>query len=244
MAHRTDTRQQTIFLHQGVTLDFAEPRNLKITLAAGTCRWFFPSHWHLLHQGCHAITNVKGRLLLSSSTPYGGSGSEKSGPGSRSAIRGGDVHSWSSYEPDQEFIALLESEDEVLYRNAVSAILDADRFPFLSTTPLWFRILYYSLAFSPAAQRALNNKALWIQLQTMYCTHDMGVQYGSFPAPFIYWITHPFRFLEKPPTWVFNVQWWSVFAITKTVQRSCYWFSRLFLGMEAEYVEYTPHSLD
>lgn len=244
MARRTDTRQQAVFQHQGVTLDFAQPENLKITLAAGTSRWCFPPHWHLLHHGCHGITSAQGRLLLSSATPYGGSGTESSPPGSRIAIRRGDYHSWSSENPAQELIALLESEDEMLYRNAISAILDADRFPFLSTTPFWIRVLYYSLAFSPAAQKAMIDKLLWIQLQMMYYTHDLGIWYGSIHAPFIYWITHPFRPLERPPNWVYDVEWRSIFAISKAIQSPCYWFGTLFLGMKAEYVEYTPHSQD
>jgi hypothetical protein len=135
-------------------------------------------------------------------------------------------------------IALLESEDEVLFRNAISAVLDANRFPFLSTT----QVLYSLLAFSPTAQKAMNNKLLWKQLQMMYYSHGLGVRYGSIHAPFIYWITHPFRLLERPPNWVYNVEWWSIFAISKAVQRSCYWFVTLLLGMKAEYVEYTPHS--
>jgi hypothetical protein len=88
----------------------------------------------------------------------------------------------------------------------------------------------------------MNSKLLWIQLQMMYYSHDLGVRYGSIRAPFIYWITHPFRFLERPPNWVYDVEWWSIFAISKAVQRSCYWFGTLLLGMKAEYVEYTSHS--
>jgi hypothetical protein len=138
---------------------------------------------------------VQGRLLLSSETPYGGSSTTDSPPNSRIPIRREDHHSWSSNSSDQDLIVLLESEDEVLYRNAISAVLDANRFPFLSTTPFWIRTLFPLLAFSPVAQKAMDNKLLWIQLQMVYYSHDFRVRYGSIHGPFIYWITHPFRFL-------------------------------------------------
>ncbi|KAF2427783.1 hypothetical protein EJ08DRAFT_651205 [Tothia fuscella] len=188
------------------------------------------------------MTSVQGRLLLSYETPYGGSGTVSSPPGDPIDIPRGDHHGWWTDTPSQKLIVLLETEDEILYRNAIRAILDADRFPFLSTTPFWVRMLYSSLAFSPAAQKAMKYKILWIQLQMMYYTHDLGVWYGGIDAPFIYWITHPFNILERPPNWTYDVKWWSIFVVSKAVQRLCYWTGRLFLRMKAGYVEYTPHS--
>jgi hypothetical protein len=75
---------------------------------------------------------------------------------------------------------LLETEDEVLYRNTSSAVLDAELFPILPSTPLWVRLLYSLLAFSPAAQRLMIAKLLWIQLQIIYFTHDLREYHGTF----------------------------------------------------------------
>jgi len=240
MTQRTDTRQQTVFRHQNVTLDFVNPGALKITLAAGTTKWFIPPHWHLLHHGCSGITCLQGRLLLTSATPYGGNGTESCPPGSHIDIRHRDFHNWGSQNPDQELSVELETDDEVLYRNATSAILDADRFPFFSSTPYWVRLLYALMAFSPAAQRFMIDRLLRVQLQMMYFAHDFGIDHGGIHFPFIWWITHPYRLLERPPNWVYDVEWRSIFIISKATQGACYWFGRLFLGMKAEYAEYTP----
>jgi hypothetical protein len=82
MTQRTDTRRQTVFRHpdQGVTLDFVEQRKIKFMLAAGS-RWRSPYHWHMLHDGCSRITCLQGRMLVTTETPYGGSGSSAGGPG-------------------------------------------------------------------------------------------------------------------------------------------------------------------
>lgn len=162
---------------------------------ASTAPWV---PWH--HQRARSSASSAPQLPTAATAP------KNSTTGSRIAIRREDYHNWSSYNPAQDLIALLESEDEMLYRNAISAVLVADRFPFLSTTPFWIRILYSSLAFSSAAQKAMKDKLLWIQLQMMYYTHDLRVWYGSIHAPFIYWITHPFSPLERPPNWTYDVE--------------------------------------
>jgi hypothetical protein len=134
---------------------------------------------------------------------------------------------------------LLEAEDENLYRNTSSAILDATRFPFLSSTPFWVQPLYSLLAFSPAAQRLMIARLLWIQLQMMYFAHDFRVHHGSVHAPYLWYLTHPYSF-GRPPNWVFDIEWWSIGVISTATQRTCYWLGRLFLGIKAEYLEYTP----
>jgi hypothetical protein len=80
---------------------------------------------------------------------------------------------------------------------------------------------------------------LWIQLRMMYFAHDFCLYNGSVDAPLLWQITHPFC-IERPPEWVFNINWWSIDVISKLTQRECYWLGRLFLGMKAEYPEYTP----
>ena len=240
MAQRTDTRHQTVFRqpNQGVILEFVEQNKIKFTLAAGS-RWRSPHHWHELHDGCRRISCLQGRMLVTTETPHGGSGSSDGGPGTYEVIRPGDLHIWSSQNPDHELIVLLETEDDILYRNMSSAILDAIRFPFLSSTPFWVQLLYSLLAFSPAAQRLMLARLLWIQLQMMYFAHDFWMHHGSINAPYLWHLTHPYSF-ERPPNWVFDIEWWSIGVISTATQRACYWMGRLFLGMKAEYLEYTP----
>jgi len=242
MTQRTDTKRQSIFHHpdQGVTLSFIEPNQIRFTLLAAK-KWRSPYHWHVLHDGCHRITCLQGSLHLTTATPYGGSATDSVGAGTSIVIPPRDHHAWSAgkQESDQELIVLLESEDEILYRNTSSATIDADRFPSLSSTPLWVKLLYSLLAFSPTAQRSMIARLLWIQLQIIYFAHDFCAYHGSVHAPFFWFITHPFS-LERPPNWIFNIEWWSVGVISNITQRACYWFGSLFLGMKAEYPEYTP----
>jgi hypothetical protein len=148
MNQRTDARHQTVF-HQpnkGVTLEFVEQNKIKFTLAAGS-RWRFPYHRHELHNGCRRISCLHGRMLVTTETPYGGSGSSTGGPGTYDVIRPGDLHIWSSQGPDQELVVLLETEDDILNRNTSSAILDAIRFPFLSSTPFGYNCCTPCLTF-------------------------------------------------------------------------------------------------
>jgi len=134
---------------------------------------------------------------------------------------------------------LLETEDELLYHNTSSAILDAALFPYLSSTPLWVRLLYWSLAWWPAARRLMTAKLLWIQLQMMYFAHDFREYHGSIGPVYLWTLTHPFM-EERPPKWVFKIEWWSISMISQATHGACYWLGRLFLGMKAEYPEYTP----
>jgi hypothetical protein len=85
-------------------------------------------------------------MLVTTATPYGSSGSSTGDPGTYVIIRPRDLHVWSSQNPDQELLVLLEAEDENLYRNTSSTTLDATCFPFLSSTPFWVQLLYSLLA--------------------------------------------------------------------------------------------------
>ena len=82
-------------------------------------------------------------------------------------------------------------------------------------------------------------RLLWIQLQMMYFAHDFRMYHGSVGALYLWHLAHPFS-VERPPNWVFNIEWWSVGVISIATHSVCYWLGRLFLGMKAEYLEYTP----
>jgi hypothetical protein len=92
---------------------------------------------------------------------------------------------------------------------------------------------------SPATQRLMIAGLLWIQLQMMYFAHDFRVHHGSVNAPYLWHLANPYSF-ERPPTWVFDVEWWGIGVISTATQRACYWMGRLFLGMKAGYLVYTP----
>jgi len=73
----------------------------------------------------------------------------------------------------------------------------------------------------------------------MHFAHDYQVYHGRINALYLWHLNHPFNF-EREPNWVFSVQFWSVRVISAATQMTCYWLGRLFLGMKAEYAEYTP----
>jgi hypothetical protein len=77
------------------------------------------------------------------------------------------------------------------------------------------------------------------QVQMMYFAHDFRMYHGSFGFLYLWLLTHPFG-SKRPPNWVFTIEWWSISLISVVTHSICYWSGRLFLGMKAEYLEYTP----
>jgi hypothetical protein len=182
-----------------------------------------------------------GRLVVSTAHDTAGR-STSGGPGTSEAFRPLDHHAWASRYRDQELIAQLEVDDQqtTLYRNTCSAVLDADRFPYLSLTHFWIRLFYSLLRWSPLAQHWLLARLLALQLQVMYTTHDFWTPHRTINAPYLWWIMHPLRPLERGPQWTFDLQWWSYNPISRVVQKTCYWVGGIFFGMRGAYPEYTP----
>lgn len=153
---------------------------------------------------------------------------------------------WRSSEKNegQDFVAELVTENgaygEILYRNICSAILDADRFPNLTSTPLWLRALFAALTWFPQLRSWLVAKMLSVQLEAIYHEHDYRLIHGWVP------FTWPWRmqpWAPRAPAWVEMLQWRSVFVLSRIVMTSCYWVGRLFFGMKGEYDEYTPRRI-
>lgn len=240
MDRRTNTTKQTVF-HlslQKLTVEFPRANQVKITIPKDS-GWRFPYHWHSskTHRGCHRVTCVKGHLQIYAATPFGGTAGTVCPAGSDFTLKHGDHHAWGPYNTKEELVVLLEIDNAVLYRNMCSAILDVDHFPYLSSTPLWIRLLHKSLYLSPNIQRWVLSVMLWVQLQMMCCTHDFWQSHGKINAPYLWEMLHPFEL--RPPDWTTRTMWWSQNAISKGVQHACYWIGRLLLGLKGEYPEYT-----
>ena len=78
---------------------------------------------------------------------------------------------------------------ELFYRDINSAILDAAKYPYLRSTPLWVRLLFSSL--SDGARTALTAWFLRLQLMVMYYMFDFWPYLGSIPLD-IFWTWRPF----------------------------------------------------
>ncbi|KAF2489112.1 hypothetical protein BU16DRAFT_173249 [Lophium mytilinum] len=72
--------------------------------------------------------------------------------------------------------------DHTIWRNICSAVLDGDIFPQLHSTPLWLKALFAILAVAPEWRNGLLGLMLWIQLQTIFYTHDFRVYHGYIPV--------------------------------------------------------------
>lgn len=127
--------------------------------------------------------------------------------------------------------------DHTLWRNVCSATLDKAIFPDLASTPVWIKGLFALLAFIPSWREQLLNPMLWMQLQTIYFSHDFHVYHGRIPVTWP-WLAQPFG--GRAPAWAEHLQLQSLYIISRVVMTSAYWFGRLFLGMKEEYREYTP----
>ncbi|KAF2791450.1 hypothetical protein K505DRAFT_389112 [Melanomma pulvis-pyrius CBS 109.77] len=239
--HRTNTTHQAIFhLHDpSVIVELIQENHLKITIPTNS-NYRFPYHWHLQKHGCHRITCLQGKLQLYTATPYAGTGISLISAGNTRNLRDGDQHAWgpAQYNSSADLVVLVEVDNADLYRNILSATLDASLFPRLASTPFWIRMLYSMLSWSPSSQDWLISALLWVQLQMMHCTHDFWGLHGSIDAPGWWLSLHPVT--TRAPDWTHKIKWWSYTPISKVVQNGCYWVGRLFLGMKGEYAEYTP----
>src|SRR5215471_13043875 len=203
MVSRTDTTTQLVFSHPlpfAVTYDFnyaaAAPNpHIRVIVSAGS-KWEEPLHWtekHTEHLSCEAggLHVYRASSLYSSADLF-------VGPGFKDAFDPGILHSWrrSDYwdknqsAEKEDLVTHVYTEPgyaarhELFYRNVNSAILDAARYPYLRSTPLWVRLLFSSL--NDGARTALIAWILRLQLMVMYHQFDFWPYLGSIPLD-VFW---------------------------------------------------------
>ncbi|KAH0535920.1 hypothetical protein FGG08_007179 [Glutinoglossum americanum] len=240
---RTITTRQKIFhlpTPDTATFDFSHGDDgIRITVPAGST-WSVKYHWHINHLGCRSVECLEGALkVFFTSTPFG-SGGKLGHARWKFSFRPGQRVAWGPSRTEEKLDTLIVSlvADEILYRNTCSAILDADRFPLLASTPLWLRAVFAVLTFLPAARQWLVAMMLWVQLRMIFFAHDYWVYHGQLNVKW-WWKSQPFGH-PNPPKWASELQYWSQHAISRVVMATCYWVGKLLLGMKGEYEEYTP----
>lgn len=133
------------------------------------------SHWHSPGQKiCLLLHTEKGELHFGyHKEPR--IGADVLGPGNFK-FKPGYWTSWARKPKKEEIVVLSVVQDEGLYRNICSAILDAEKCPYLRTTPLWLRGVFAALNLLPTARKWLVEWILYIQLQGIYLqTRVLGV---------------------------------------------------------------------
>ena len=248
MANRSVTRDRTHFSlpePASASFDFLSDSSIKIRVPAGSS-WCQRTHWHcpgsLSH--CNEIEAVNGRLMISYAPNAITSGTNVGSEGARFVFELGkwERHSWrpdphAKDKPRNLDVILNTNVD--LYRNICSAILDASRYPYLSTTPLWIKAVLKLLSLWPRARVWLLTRLLYLQIQVMNEFFGYRELHGQAPFIGLWSWTHPFNYFERPPVYILKLQWDSAAIISSAVQKVSFWVGTCALGMQGRYDEYT-----
>lgn len=240
---RTNTTAHTSFTlptPASATFDFIAPNQTRITIPANST-WRTKSHWHNPDQeNCLLLHTEKGELHFGyHKEPR--TGADVLGPGNFK-FKPGYWTSWSrtpNSKKREEIIVLFVVRDEGLYRNVCSAILDAEKFPHLRTTPLWLCGVFAALKLLPTARKRLVEWMLYIQLQVIYYEHGYWEYHGGINALRWWQWTHPFD-IGRHPAWTVRLQFRSQRFFSKAVQSAYYWVGRSLIGMKGDYPQYNP----
>jgi hypothetical protein len=201
-------------------------------------------HWHPSETSntavpaCERVTCVSGSLHVYVADGIDGNYDKLGYAGMTVKFAPGQRISWNqTKEIAKDPLTVDFVAHHTLWRNYCSAILDADIFPRLASTPWWLKALFASLAFLPSWRDKLLRLMLSIQLQAIFFAHDFHVYHGRVPVTWL-WMYQPFG--ERPPAWAKRLQLQSMLFIARAVMTAAYYASTLFLGMRGEYPEYTP----
>jgi hypothetical protein len=168
-------------------------------------------------------------------------GDGQSPPGGFTVGLAGSRHRWDrGYSDRKEEFSVLMNADETLYRNTCSAILDAQFYPHLSTTPYWLRFLSGLLPIS--ARQRLISSMLWVQIQSMNHAHKYYAWHGKLQITnCFWWLTFWWMgiWVRDPPV-LRRIEWYSADWLSRLTQGTCFWAGKFLLGMKGQYPEYTP----
>jgi len=136
-----------------------------------------------------------------------------------------------------DLVVLVRSPDnEEMWRNAVSATLDQDLWPQLSSTPqlvrIWMRMVRMMPFVGGRLWRHIIRCVLWVQLLLIYQRHEYWVWCG---------VIHVCQYFHEPgemaPEWAQNLEWKSAEILTRLSMRVARVGSPL-LGLKDGYPEY------
>ncbi len=216
--------------------DFSRKHHTRICIPQGSS-WHSETHWHDHRSSCDVLECTEGRLKVSYSFESYSGGSSALPQGTHHSFHEGERTTWSSERRHKDLVVILVA-NETFYRNMCSAILDANRFPVLSSTPLWLRVLFKLLTLWPSAYQWLLSGLLWVQLQAIKHAHGYYTLHGTIRLVKLWQWTHPFDTV-LPPKWLTKLQWQSQCILSKVTESACFWIGKC-LGMRGQYPEDTP----
>ena len=208
--------------------------------------WRMPLHWHPSHGShstsnsatipCQCVTSVGGQIDVYTVRGTGGSCNRLGGTGLEVDLKPDERVSWRRPCEINELLTVDLVADQILWRNICGAILDKDLFPRLASTPYWFRGLFAILAPFPQIRVKLLALVLWIQIQTIFFTHDFHTSHGTIPL-YLIWLLTSF---SRPPEWAQQLELQIELVIARVAMTTTYWIGTIFLGIKGEYLDYTP----
>lgn len=259
MLSRRNTASQFLFtlpFPSAVTYDVADacaPSNphIRITLPANST-WRDLLHWHDTYS--FHLSFRGGRVHIYTASGLYRSADRFIGPDYNMTVGAGMLYTWqraSVHDKDPEadtddvivdintYSAEEARRQELFYRNMLSAIFDAPRYPHLIDTPFWVRLLF-SLLLSEATKARLTAWFLRVQLMVFYAEFDFWPYLGCIPLS-NFWSWRPFD--NQAPDWAAIFEWGSMRTISHAKVRVMALFGRWVLGMRPVYAEYTPERL-
>lgn len=253
--HRTGTRDWASFslpFPDAVVFTFASseptPHNeiIRITIHPSG-NWKMPLHWHPSESpdsrpdtragpGCERLSCVDGSLHVFVAEGISSNYDKFGSKGMVVNFSPGQRVQWDRPRHAKETPLTVDLvANPVLWRNICSAVLDADKFPRLESTPWWLKALFAILR--PAWHAWLLGLTLRIQLLAIFASHDLFVYHGYIPVTWP-WMYQPWG--GRPPVWAKWLQLRSMFLISSVVMRSACLVGTWCMGMKGQYPEYTP----
>ena len=241
---RTNTKSQASFTLPDpdvATFEFVAQHQIRVTVPASST-WITANHWHSPEQeNCLLLHPEQGEIHVST---WRGPrvGADITGPGDF-RFRPESWTYWkcrsSPRDPHEENTVLFVVRDASLYRNTCSATLDAERFPYLNTTPFWLRGVFATLSMFPAARQWLVRLMLYVQLQTIYYKYGYWQYHGGINA--LSWWQAIFTWnIGEHPRWTVPLESRSQKIFSKVVQGAYSWMGKSLFGMKADYPQYNP----
>lgn len=238
---RTNTTTSTAFVlppPSSAVFDFSTPNHIRITIPKDSV-WGVSSHWHSPEkENCRLLHTESGEFQVSYHRQ----------PRTGGLLLGaGDYEFkpeyWSAWSRKQnsstDTIVTLVVENEAIERNVCSAMLDAEIFPYLASTPFWLRGISTALKLLPIARKWLLRKMCYMQLQVIYREHGHWEYHGGINALRWWQCTHPFD-VGQNPDWTVSVKYRSQKLFSRLVQGYYHAMGTTMLGMRGDYPEYNP----
>lgn len=245
---RTNTTNKMLFnlpAPASVTLDFTILNNIRISIPQDSS-WKVSSHWHSPgRENCQRLHVEAGRFQVGyHKEPRTGGSVYGAGD---FTFKPGYWTTWSKEEQTavresavRDTVIILTVASEGLERNICSAILDADIFPELATTPVWLRLIFRALRLLPSARRWLVRRICYVQLQVIRCEYGCWEYHGGINALRWWQWTHPFD-IGRHPAWTVSLQYQSQKLFSRLAQGLYHGMGTILLGMRGDYPEYNPN---